>query len=287
MTRFLFISDTHSGACPAGYVQQRPYHDRLPELLDALSDWIRRDEHIDFVLHGGDIIEQATVGDIESAVRDFALPVPFYLCLGNHDVMAEGAIDLWRDHAPSFFKGPGVEYTVETPDCLIHVVPTQWNTRAYFWDPKNLMDPHFLPSQSRFIEDALEEKRQLPHIICTHSDIIPVPDEQTGLKNVSPRPPSALTADISGLAWRFSHLKCVLSGHSHINMNVRVASTHFVTVSAFSESPFDFKLVEVERNRISMTTVNLFNFISFRADYDFNRSFVQGRPMDRSFELTW
>ena len=57
-----------------------------------------------------------------------------------------------------------------------------------------------------------------------------------------------------------------------------------VTVSAFTETPFDFKVFEIGKNgSVEMKTVNLASEVSFPTRYDFDKTYVQGRPCDRSF----
>ena len=68
-----------------GYRQQPGYPERRPELLALLDAWIRENPPIDFVLHGGDLIDGTTPANLRTA-REFArLPVPVRLCLGNID----------------------------------------------------------------------------------------------------------------------------------------------------------------------------------------------------------
>ena len=68
-----------------------------------------------------------------------------------------------------------------------------------------------------------------------------------------------------------------------MNMHVEKTKVHYVTVSAFVESPFEFKLFEMQSDLLSMTTISLADRLPFKADYDKNKTFVQGRMIDRSF----
>ncbi len=76
----------------------------------------------------------------------------------------------------------------------------------------------------------------------------------------------------------------VLGAHNHFNMNIDSDGINYVTVSAFTETPFEFKLFETGGRALSMKTVSLASELNFKADYSFNTTFVQGRPCDRSFE---
>lgn len=68
-------------------------------------------------------------------------------------------------------------------------------------------------------------------------------------------------------------------------MNMRIArgNVEFVTVSALIETPFEFKLFEVTRQSINMSTVALAPIVTFANDYDNAKAYVQGRAADRSF----
>jgi len=68
-----------------------------------------------------------------------------------------------------------------------------------------------------------------------------------------------------------------------MNMHIEKSDVHYVTVSALVESPFEFKLFEMQPNQLSMTTISLAEHIPFIAEYDQEKTFVQGRTVDRSF----
>ncbi len=68
-----------------------------------------------------------------------------------------------------------------------------------------------------------------------------------------------------------------------MNMNIEQEGVNFVTVSALSEVPFEFKVCEVTADRLSMFTVSLQDSLALEGCYDFNKTFVQGREKDRAF----
>ena len=68
-----------------------------------------------------------------------------------------------------------------------------------------------------------------------------------------------------------------------MNMHIEKTGIHYVTVSALVESPFEFKLFEMQPDQLSMTTVSLREHMPFTAGYDQEKMFVQGRTVDRSF----
>jgi hypothetical protein len=282
MTRFVYMADTHIGAVPTGSLQQKPYHHKLPEIVAAFDRWIREDGHIDFVLHGGDMSDAPDKDRICLARELFKLSVPVHLCLGNHDMLSSDALSLWMNNAPKFFESGGPNYTLDCADCVIHVIPTQWCDIPYFW--KDDMNPYFLPEQLKFLETGLKKSPGLPHILVTHGQVLGLPREQSGFDAPHHPPRESFTKAILGMAERHPHFCCVLSAHTHCNMHVHVGRFHCVTVSALPESPFEFKLIEAGQGILRMKTVSLMPNVSFKAEYDFGRTFVQGREKDRGFE---
>ena len=79
-------------------------------------------------------------------------------------------------------------------------------------------------------------------------------------------------------------LRCVLAAHNHVNTHIEEKNVHFVTVSSLAEPPFEFKLIELEAKILKMVTVSLIPQMDFKAQYDYNKAFVQGRKRDREFE---
>lgn len=123
----------------------------------------------------------------------------------------------------------------------------------------------------------------LPQILLTHCCIYGLPPEQTGFAEPHHCPTAAFTDQISSFVAGNPSIKCVLSGHNHMNMRVNHGGVEFATVSSLVETPFEFKLFEVTSKRMQMTTVALGSTLEIDAPYDDAKSFVQGRPVDRSF----
>ncbi len=69
-----------------------------------------------------------------------------------------------------------------------------------------------------------------------------------------------------------------------MNMHLCKDGVHYVTASAFSEMPFEFKLFDLNAENFSMETINLADKINFNANYNFDKTYIQGRACDRSFK---
>ena len=282
MTRFIYIADTHFGAAIMGYQQQRGYPEKLSEILASLRDFINADGSIDFVLHGGDMIDSATDENIAAAVNLFDLPVPVYLCLGNHDLTTPQALDRWLTFAPNFFhENHNPEYSIVSDDCVVHVVPNQWETQPYYWN--DTQDVHFSKEQSVYLSKMVKTSPHLPHIILTHSSVLGLPMEQTGFDAPYHSPNKSFEKSMIDFVARHSNVKCVLGAHSHMNMRIEQAGVEFVTVSSLTEIPFEFKLFDLTPQSVVMTTVSLTPSFDFNGEYNEDKAFVQGRSIDRAF----
>ncbi len=285
MTRFLFLADSHFGAAPMGYMQQKGYPERVPDLLRGLRDLIA-EEQIDFVLHGGDMVDATTDENILRAAECFDLPVPVYLCLGNHDLTEPDALQRWLKFAPAYFPGARPEFVVDTSDCRIHVAPNHWGSEQYWWNDSQAAS--FSNEQLSQLDRNLEQKSDKIHILLTHSGVWDLPGEQSGSGAPLHPPSPGFHESIADLASRHRQVRCVLGGHNHLNMRVESQGVQYVTVSAFAEVPFEVKLFEASSNGdgLRMKTLSLADRMDFRASYDFNKTHVQGRAVDRAFSVS-
>lgn len=281
MTRFVYLSDTHIGASGLGYHQQQAYPERLPEIVAALSAWIRKEGNIDFVLHAGDMADNGTAEQIRRASDLFKLPVPIYLCLGNHDLSEKDSLENWLELAPQFFAGDRPEFVIETDDCAVHVIPNQWGDPPYFWKGDSYPHPAFLPDQLRSFEESYRKLGGKTQLFLTHSPVLGVPVAQTGFSRPFHEPEGRFKDIVFELLQERPEIRCVLGAHSHINMRVELQGVNYITSSAMIETPFEYKLFEVDLSSIRMKTLSLASSLPFQTTYNPERSFVQGRTPDR------
>lgn len=281
MTKFIYLTDSHCNANPQRYHQQRVYTERLPEVGRALRAVIEEEGDIDFILHGGDMIDVTSQESIQAAAELFDFEVPVHLCLGNHDLTTPDALSLWLQQAPQFFPDGQPEFSIVTEECALHVVPNQWGSAPYYWEEEQRA--HFLPAQQKFLETALAAHADRPHILLTHSPVFGLPPGQTSWDEPYHTPVEEFTATMSDFAARYPHLRCVLGAHSHLNMCVQHSGTYFVTASALVETPFECKVFEITRESVAMKTISLGSRMQELGEYDFGKTYVQGRPGDRAF----
>ncbi len=283
MSKFLFIADTHLGAKIVGYHQQHAYPERLQEIIAAFKQLIEECGDIDFILHGGDMLDFTSEDNIRSASELFSFGLPLYLCLGNHDLTSYSAVEQWLDLAPQLFPSNEPNCTLTLPDCVIHIAPNHWCGTPYYW--ANRQSPYFSKEQHEWFTKTLSQKPDLPHILLTHSPTLGLPKEQTGKDKPIHAPPTSFTAEVMSLAKSHPSLRCVLGAHNHMNMNLLIEDIDFLTVSALVETPFECKLFEVTEEHIHMSTISLKDRLPFGGDYDRSRAFVQGRLCDRQLSM--
>ena len=285
MIRFIYVTDTHHGANPAEYHQQPAFPQRMKELVSLLDRWITtQPSHIDFVLHGGDIIDRCTPELIQESQTLWNMSVPVHLTLGNHDLTETDSVSSWLHNAPHFFPEKSPERSLLCSDCVLHIVPNHWEQVPYHWN--DTQEPYFSPDQLRYLATNLERDPHKTHILSTHSPLFGIPTEQTGFDRIYHGVDPSFRASIIGLVDRFPQLKCILSGHNHMNSLTRHQGAIMVTASSFMEAPFEFKLIEIHGNAFSISTHDLISQVGFAANYDFNKTFVQGRQIDRQHSWT-
>ena len=284
MTRFVFIADTHFGAEEMGYQQQKGYPEKLPELLKLLDAWIARDGAIDFVLHGGDLLDACAPDLIQDAVEQFRFSVPFYLCVGNHDLNRPDAAAQWLKHAPGFFIGDSMHYEIVTGDCVVHVVPNHWNEHDYYW--KDVQEARVSADQIGRVSAKVRGHADLPQLLCTHAEVFGIPPEQTGFDEPYHASDPSFGESVMELVSSNPKTHAVLTGHNHLNSLTRRDGAVVLSAPSFSEVPFEFKLIEVGQDRLSVRTHNVFDAIDFEAQYNFDRTYVQGRACDRQCDIS-
>lgn len=284
MARFLFITDTHFGAEQVGFHQQPAYPDNIRELLDCLVREEIERSGIDFMLHGGDMVDRCEPDIVRGAAEVFRLPVPVYLSLGNHDLTRRDALDIWLSEAPGFFNGRSPQYAVRCGDCVIHIVPNQWEADAlYYWHEAQV--PYFAEDQIGRLEAAVSQHLDCVHLLSIHNPIFGVSPEQSGLAGIVHAVPDAFRETVTGLVRKHPNIKGVLSGHSHINTLVRDGEAIYASGSSFVETPFEYKVVEVTKHSLRIETRKVKSTLRFAPAYNPSRAFVQGRPQDREAEL--
>ncbi len=264
------VSDTHIGTSKMEYQQQKGYSEKISEIVKTLDRWVVEQKDVDFVLHAGDMVDIASVENIKLARQIFNISVPVYLCLGNHDLNDQNALSRWMEYAPEFFINHSPDYVIEKGNIGVQVLTSHWDETPFFWG--SVQNPHF-------ISPALACNTKL---LCTHSPVYGVLREQTGFSEEHHSGGDDLQKEVLNLIEE-SQVECVISGHTHMNSRVLKGGVDFVTASSFSEVPFEAKFFNLSETELEMSTISFLNDVDFSAKYNFDKTFVQGRPIDRSF----
>ena len=283
MSRFVYIADTHMGANPMGYHQQPGYPERLDDILAALDAWIARTGGVEFILHGGDMVDAGTPENIAAAVDSFRLSVPVHLCLGNHDLTEVDSLREWLTTGRRFFPDGEPEFVLKVGGWRIDVVPNHWCERPYRWVDEQT--PQFSPEQRQWLKTRRRHAPGGPRILATHAPARGLPTAQTGLDAPHHAPPPSFARSLGELTHAGAGIRCVLGAHNHMNMCVEDADIQYVTASALVEAPFDFKLFEADHDGLRMRTISLADGVGFPSEVNAGKAFVQGRQQDRAFEL--
>jgi calcineurin-like phosphoesterase family protein len=278
--KIVYLADTHFGGSDiSGYRQQPRYLSQTRELIQKLAEWIAERGDIDYVIHGGDLIDCTNDESIELASYLLQkLPCPTLLTLGNHDLTDQRAADFWLELAPELFRKNLSDCSFTHNDIGIDLLCAHWGKTPFYWDAEEPQIPYWLPEQTANAGQGKSAYR----IIATHAPVFGLPQAQTGFADELHPPVGDFSTQATELAEKLS-ARLVLGAHNHMNLHVVRSGVHYVTVSAFTEVPFDFKYFELDTNGIKMETISLAGKLSFQYDYDFSKTYIQGRPCDRAF----
>ena len=286
MTRFLYLTDTHLGAGRKGYIQQSRYLEHFDRLLEGLGVWIS-ENRVDFILHGGDLTEDGTCDQIKKSLAAFNnLNVPFYLCLGNHDLSSLKSISLWINHHAGAFGDGTPNFPVETGDVVLFVMAHHWDTLspAHYWN-RDLPQVPILDEAQKAKLVRLLQSTTKPVIVAVHAPLNAVPASQTGLAADYHVPDRIYLEYFLGLAEKYPNFKLALAAHNHVNTLRNYGHLTTVTSAAFSETPFDFRMIEVGSETIAIRTISLNSRLGLSVDYLTEKKWVQGAEGDRSANI--
>lgn len=280
MHTFLFFSDLHLGDdTNTGYRQQELHTDMATMFLKALGE-AARDANAAFVICGGDLTDYGRPEEIERAaecIRKWSCPC--YLATGNHDLKQLDSINAFLKYKDLFFAGTDGDFTISFDGVRYDILSTRWGGGKRYFDDTKPQEPVLMPSQWNLLREGIQGGRR---VIVNHVQACPLPVEQCGFAGCL-TPENNFEAVADSLCEEF-HPDMLLAGHSHLNMLVMKQETRCITASALSETPFEYKTIRFDNGVFSMTTDNLIarTGISYYG-YDWNATFVQGRPCDRKF----
>jgi 3',5'-cyclic-AMP phosphodiesterase len=279
--KFIYLADTHIGGSDnEGYRKQPRYLANFQEIIDCLAQFINQSGDIDFVIHGGDMIEETTPNIIATSAELFKqLPCPTYLVLGNHDLTTTNSVEQWMQYAPQLFPDGKPDFRLIKDGVQLDVLMCNWGNTPAFWNPEEPQIPWLSDTQLKRISKL--NNNCFTQIVITHSPVYGLPPEQHDGSEPMHPPAGDFCEKMSP---HLNHTSLVLGAHTHMNMALMKDNCYFATVAAFSETPFEFKLIEATPEKLSMQTLELGSQVTFKTEYDIDSAYVQGRDCDRNLQ---
>ena len=118
-------------------------------------------------------------------------------------------------------------------------------------------------------------------ILTTHVQVNAIPSSQTGLCDEVGEPDHKYKRYMIDLARRFPLLQLIMTGHNHVNTRTRFGNLTTLTTNAFTETPFDVRVVTVDDKNIEIATHSLRPWIDPSAAFNAEFSWALGGPSQR------
>ena len=287
MTRFIYLTDTHLGACNDSGYHTQPRRVNLAEaLVEALGRWIDRHD-VDFVLHGGDIVDAATAELIHRSTVLFSrLTVPTYLCLGNHDLMEPGAIEQWRTLHDGMLPGGKETFSLRFNEFALYVLAHHYGSTdpPHFWDAEGGTDTQrpVLDATQRSEFESYVARIDRPVIVAVHAMMNAVPAEQCGAEEDQHAPDRQFHEFFADTARRHGGIRLFLAGHNHVNTIVDQELFVSTTTASFTEGRFDARVITVRDGTIDVQTVSFADNLDEPIEVGREFAGVYGGPAQRS-----
>ena len=281
MTKFCYLTDTHFGyTLGQGYSMQPRHPEPVDKVLAGFREWLTENP-VDFVLHGGDLVEHGN----KKLITKFAplmtsLPMPSYLCLGNHDLDSLESFELWEENHLGLLPDGKPNFHLEYEEFNLYVLAVSYAgaPQPYFWETAHI--PVLSDKQKMDLETYLAKSNK-PVILATHVQVNAIPPGQTGLCGDVGEPDCKYQRYIVDLARRFPMLQLVMTGHNHVNTLARFGNLTTMTTNAMTETPFDVRVVTVDDKNIEISTHSLRPWIDPAAEFNAEFSWALGGPSQR------
>lgn len=280
--KILFITDTHFGGKDlTGYHQQPRYPEQIEELLFNL-DAIVREESVNLIIHGGDLTDNATPLEINRSAKMYSkhLSCPVFLALGNHDCLVEDCCERFLQYGSYFFPTNSCDSTLVFDDVRIDILSINWAPNSKYWK----LEDGALPSLSEEHLTRLSSGNQdLPRVIVLHSNIRPKEILKDNISTLTHHPNNDFDKIGDMLIEKFQP-KLILTGHNHLNQLHKINNTIAISASSFVETPFECKVIDITKEKLSIKTIALADRLSFKGEYYPDKEYVQGTKAEREYE---
>lgn len=288
-TRFLYITDTHWGAVPdKGWSVQPRDPAKFDRVHEALKQWLsRQDPPVDFVLHGGDVVDDGSTAQIVHATGKLAeleaTGPRVLLCLGNHDLEKPESMAHWRLHHNGMLPDDSGSYVVTFDALHLYVLTHHWNTidPPHYWHREAGQTP-LLDDEQRETFERFASSADRPVVVAVHAPAQSVPPSQSGLAVDMHVPDAAWRAYLLGVIDRFPAIRLVLTAHAHVHTLRQEKQCVVAGTSALFETPFEAKLITVNDHTFEMQTLCLGEMFGIQGQYRQDKAFAQGKAQQRT-----
>lgn len=288
-TRFLYITDTHWGAKPGvGYIVQPRDPSKFEAIHQGLKQWLsQQDPPIDFIVHGGDVVNNGTREQIIHATAKLAELTtpnrPLYIGLGNHDLEELDSMANWRKHHLGMLPDESGSFAVSFPAFHLYMLAHHWNhtTPPHYWDRASGQAP-LLDDQQRENFEAFAANADRPIVLAFHSPVQSIPPSQSGHDVELHVPDPAWRAYILSVIDRFPAITLVLTAHAHVHTLSREKQCVIAGTTAFFETPYEAKLITISENEFDLQTLSFGDLMNIPGEYNPEKAYAQGEDEHRS-----
>ena len=294
--RFVVIGDTHffaPGRGKDGIYWNRTLQSRSAEIGAAVVASVSSLQP-EFVIHCGDLTGRCDLENFAMGrqVMD-RLGCPWYLIPGNHDTWYPGV----RDALSDLFSLPRGQcyYTFSRGEIgFVFLDTCYWQARDGSISPyldkvlydAGMIDGLAVPrTEIDWLENVLERYSDKKVILVSHAPLgfkktYPAKETPIGLANRD---------ELRSLMSRFPNVILALAGHWHINDVYVENGTVFCQTSSLREYPFEFRMVEVGDDGLSITTHGLNDSAFQQASLipEKGNDWIAGTPTDRNYVIKW
>ena len=251
------IADSHIGISHDGGWNQPIWRGREGEeiLFSRLREW-RIQNQVDFIIHCGDIAEPHAIRRGVNLLNSLGCPVASVR--GNHDITQPAHYTDWSKNVPRAANLHFADSVYENEFCDVVLLNNQWIDRQgkpqWHWEtaPVGWMNDQ----QLVWLDGVLGQRNDRPAIVVMHYplDIIPpYPISEAGRKAHE-----EYCQKVNEILDRHERVKLVASGHFHCTTNpVTPSGRMHLTTAAFTEAPFQVRLVEIYSDRMTIETHQL------------------------------
>ena len=305
------MTDTHFFAPGKGkdsFWWNRALGTQSPRIAQSIIDTVK-DLHPDFVIHCGDFTGHCSMDNYNYGIEIMnSLDCPWYVVVGNHDTWFPPV----RQRISSLYglSNDQCHYTRLINDIMFvfldncYYQTTDGSVSAYLdkesYDAGKIRGMSFCHSQIQWLDEQLRQNANRLVILVSHGPmdyrefyrIATLPNGER-IKNHLVKLADrrffvpGLRDEIVNVINSHSNIKVAFAGHWHINDMVVKNGVTYCQTASLREYPFEFRVVELDRDTLSVTTHQLNDKGLCEESFvdDWQNDWVVGSEADREFVI--